>query len=554
MDEGSKTVVFILIFLVLVLVYCYCSRDEKVKGNNPKRPVSAKTIFKSCDALHQISPGSECQNEVCAKGYSYCLSKGFSKKEPGEHCEEACIELYNRIENGEELSADICTLNFCVEVIPELRDQCVDCSIYDLDQCRTEAEIVDAISDANCSNLSATDDECYAACELLDSTPGFDVCASTGYCYFHDRWHPECQPCSITDFTTCTPSKLGQEIENDCSINEQNPTCDDACVELADGGTNVQQACTYSPNYCAFGIYKQTCNPCTLDRLDLCEDNDELAQVISEECVEEFAFCSGIADCDASTGEPQLYTYKTHGNAPILQLNQSCFKNYSNPLEVDGEPINNATGVSIIMEVDEDFRVHGTVDCYSSGRFDCPRSNIPVTYLPPETVTNEFTTMSSDPMLMPIAVDNMLFVYIYTQTDTTPGEFKVPSLGAYDDTYVNGDLTGWSGACFHISASSRSYLDNDAIIGLAFVFDTTSEAEAARDTLTVSDRFRISGHSFPGTQKSKSNKHSFYSRMSPRNKETLKKALQKYGKDFIMNQDPRKIKKRTKNKKKVKFV
>lgn len=552
MDEkNQKILVVILVILLIVVVFCvYSSISKNAEKENDKRtkttsqsrhkqrspPPDYDTVVQACDALHQISPGSECSNETCSKGYSFCLSRNAKStgnanaKADDEDCTDACIDLYDRVTNDPTSTIDMCALDFCVEVIPELRDLCVDCSIYDLDQCRSELEIVDAIDDkANCTGNDTTG-ECFEACELLRTTPEYNVCAST-YCFFHDSYNSEyCDPCSLTSYTNCTPQTLGPIIDGECDLENPTPECESSCLELTNNSSNIPNACMYSPEYCAWGMYKTTCNPCTLNNLPTCTDDDELAGVIADECGENSPWASGVAKCEI---EGSSYSYLSTGEAPILKVSQSSFKDMYQEFYIDGSVIGNNTYIT--MAVDANLEVFASNTSPTSVP-SCPSSGLEYRYDPPTQVFNNFEIDLY--LLISLTSDNIVTPIFYWKNNGVQGEQKLPSLGSYQDFYVEDVLSEYpifiSTIAYSLVGDSYDYFSFGAI-----VTESAEKAVQVAAEMSGKTKVRFDGNVMPGSESqalvsSRSKKKPIYSYLTPSTKKKLQTAMnrvEKYMRD-----------------------
>lgn len=191
-----------VLFLLLVVGLIYQSRKKRL----------SRTRLKGCEIMHNISPGAECVNTICADT-PYCMgvSRALKVNPDPSDCVKACEDMSYRIANP--------------DLYPDMKD----------------GNICD-----------------YSFCGKLEP----NIVA--------------CQVCSIDYAFLCdTPSDYALAIEAECRDATEpgdRIRCDLACVDLTDDGANDDNACLHKPTYCS-AKYSVHCR-CDYNYYKHCTDDE----------------------------------------------------------------------------------------------------------------------------------------------------------------------------------------------------------------------------------------------------------------------------------------
>ena len=445
-------VLVLLLILALVVAFLLWKNYEESEPELRKTSTKYKEV---CSLMHDIKPGSECSNTVCS-GTAYCktFEKEISKDIPEADCEDACIELEQRISDEGRTDLSVCDLDFCAQM-DIYRDLCVDCSISDPDQCGTAGDIRAAISVAGCDDYSDTG-ECYEACVEIQTRFGdAELCEST-YCYYHDSYNEStCQQCSIDDTANCdNASALGALIDGDsrCDPTENNSICNDACQDMVtlhtNGGGTVEQTCTFS-DYCARVPNKDTCFPCELSALENCGTSSDIVELIEEQCHEDGVLeplHGGKFNCRSGISGIRYDIYWTYlysgGNYPTSVADLG-FISAETPINVNGSEINDILDLYIgFVYTDSDGKLEAAVGAEDWGDLvsTCSTSNYinDVETILPTTVTTNYYTDPGMTYVPEMHETDALLVSIGLLYITQDPSYPCASLGVYEKAKYNG--------------------------------------------------------------------------------------------------------------------
>lgn len=251
-----------------------CDKEEQSMLNLPCHSLEQMEIDDNTKIGEYIC-GTECSDILNSYERPYNIICYLDELNDDE-CDDACIELKSREPSDDEGSL-VCKVDACRDMYSSI---CIGSSISKHSKGINTKSFIKS-SKSNPPAISTFDDECLEGCEELktreENEDGELVC-TVPYC--RDYVYPLlCHECTIETPMGCETSDLIEEIDDICIGDPINVHCANSCNNL-DGrvGSNVCDSV-----YCAAYTYRDVCNDCSVEHIDICDDN-EVVPAIETDC------------------------------------------------------------------------------------------------------------------------------------------------------------------------------------------------------------------------------------------------------------------------------